>query len=79
MIRHTAAVLVAVSAVMAAKPLWAQREETPRQKVVSRFEASGLKEGSAFPDVAIYDARGNPFQTSALKGSYTVLVTGCLT
>jgi cytochrome oxidase Cu insertion factor (SCO1/SenC/PrrC family) len=80
MIRHSAAALVAISVVVSmGEPLWAQRGENPRQRVVSQFEASGLKEGSAFPDVQIYDAQGNPFRTGKLKGGYTVLVTGCLT
>lgn len=53
--------------------------ETGREMVRRQFEASGLKVGSQFPDVEIFDAKGKPFQTSELRGSYSVLVTGCLT
>ena len=43
------------------------------------FEASGLKIGSAFPAIDIYDAGGKPFNTASLKGQFTVVVAGCLT
>lgn len=43
------------------------------------FEESGLKTGDLFPDVAVFDAQGKPFNTKSLKGQYTVLVNGCLT
>lgn len=80
MLPRSAAVLAGVFTMVAASgPLWAQRGEDPRQRVQDQFEASGLREGAAFPDVRIYDAQGNPFQTGELKGGYTVLVTGCLT
>ena len=80
MIRSGAAVLAGVFAVMAAgETAWAQRGDDPRAALQQRFEASGLREGAAFPDVQIYDAKGHPLQTGELKGSYTVLVTGCLT
>ena len=44
-----------------------------------RFEANELQIGDVFPGVDIFDARGNPINTSSLKGQYTVLVSGCLT
>ena len=53
--------------------------ETGREMVRRQFEASGLTVGCQFPDVEISDAKGKPFQTSELRGTYTVLVTGCLT
>lgn len=40
---------------------------------------TGLEVGAPLPDLAVYDAAGKPFQLSQLKGSYTVLVFGCLT
>jgi cytochrome oxidase Cu insertion factor (SCO1/SenC/PrrC family) len=43
------------------------------------FEASGLKAGSRFPAIDLYDEKGKPFNTKTLKGQYTVLVTGCVT
>lgn len=80
MVRRSAAVLAGVFAIMAAgETLWAQRGDNPRAALQRRFEASGLSEGTAFPDVQIYDAEGNPFHTGELKGGYKVLVTGCLT
>jgi hypothetical protein len=53
--------------------------ETGREMVRRQFEASGLTVGSQFPDRQIYDADGKPFDTAELRGSFTVLVTGCLT
>lgn len=80
MVRRSVAVLVGMCAIMTTgESLWAQRDENPREALSRRFEASGLGEGVAFPDVEIYDAEGNPFRTGALKGGYSVLVTGCLT
>ena len=80
MVRRSVAILVGVFAIMTAgEPLWAQRSDDLRAALRSRFEASGLREGTPFPDVQIYDAEGNPFRTGKLKGGYTVLVTGCLT
>ncbi len=35
--------------------------------------------GNPMPDLSVYDASGNPFSLADLKGSYTVLVFGCLT
>ena len=35
--------------------------------------------GDSMPDVQVYLADGTPFSTGQLKGSYTVLVFGCLT
>jgi cytochrome oxidase Cu insertion factor (SCO1/SenC/PrrC family) len=55
------------------------RQQSPRQEVVNQFESSGLKAGKAFPEVDIYDADGNPFNTRSLKGRHTVIVNGCLT
>jgi hypothetical protein len=54
-------------------------EETPRANVRRQFLGSGLRPGDAFPDLEIHAADGKPFRTADLKGSVTVLVTGCLT
>lgn len=35
--------------------------------------------GSELPAIKIFDDEGQVFNTSSLKGSYTVLVFGCLT
>ena len=38
-----------------------------------------LEPGDAFPELRIFDAEGDPFDTRSLKGQHTVLVSGCLT
>ena len=38
-----------------------------------------LEPGDPFPELDVYDADGNPFNTRSLTGTYTVLVNGCLT
>ena len=43
------------------------------------LERAGIKPGMALPDLTVYDASGNPFQLTELKGSTSVLVFGCLT
>jgi cytochrome oxidase Cu insertion factor (SCO1/SenC/PrrC family) len=35
--------------------------------------------GTTLPKVNVYDEQGERFSTASLKGSYTVLVFGCLT
>lgn len=35
--------------------------------------------GSQLPDLKAFDEFGNEFSTSSLRGSYSVLVFGCLT
>jgi len=52
-----------------------QRQRGPR----ANFERTAPKVGEALPDVTGYDAEGKEFKLSRLKGSYTVLVFGCLT
>lgn len=44
-----------------------------------RLNQAGLKIGSPLPEVTIVDAEGRQFETASLKGSYSVLVFGCLT
>lgn len=50
-----------------------------RRQLRDRFEATGLKPGSPFPERDVFDAEGNRFNTRSLKGKYTVIVNGCLT
>lgn len=52
---------------------------TLRAGAARRFDASGLNVGDLFPAVDVFDSEGQPFNTSRLKGRYTVLVSGCLT
>jgi len=52
-----------------------QRQRGPR----ANFERTAPKVGEALPDASGYDAEGKEFKLSRLKGSYAVLVFGCLT
>ena len=70
---------LALCLIASTAPAQQAAEENPRESVRRQFQASGLEIGSQFPDVQIFDAEGKPFQTADLRGSYTVLVTGCLT
>ena len=47
--------------------------------MMNRFEESAPQVGDKLPDVELYDAKGQPLRLSSLKGSYVVLVLGCLT
>ena len=55
------------------------RDRSPRSFVANRFEESAPRIGEALPDLSLFDADGEPFLLSSLKGSHTVLVFGCLT
>ncbi len=52
-----------------------QRQRGPR----ANFERTAPEVGEALPDASGYDAEGKEFKLSRLKGSYSVLVFGCLT
>ncbi len=43
------------------------------------FQNRSPRVGDPVPNLTAYDAQGKPFPLSKLKGSYTVLVFGCLT
>ncbi len=47
----------------------------------SGFERGNLRQliGESLPEVTVYDPDGKPFELAQLKGSYSVLVFGCLT
>jgi hypothetical protein len=47
--------------------------------VDNAFRQRGLQVGDVLPDLGVFDADGKPFNLRSLIGSYTVLVTGCLT
>ncbi len=51
-----------------------QRQGGPR----ANFERTAPKVGEALPEASGYDAEGKEFKLSSLKGSYSVLVFGCL-
>ena len=59
----------------AARDANTQRQGGPR----ANFERTAPKVGEALPDASGYDAEGKEFRLSSLKGSYSVLVFGCLT
>jgi hypothetical protein len=59
----------------AARDANTQRQGGPR----ANFERTAPKVGEALPDASGYDAEGKEFKLSRLKGSYAVLVFGCLT
>jgi len=44
-----------------------------------RFEATTPAIGEPMPELSAYDGDGGKFELGSLKGSYTVLVFGCLT
>ncbi len=67
---------------IAATPLLLAQRPGPgsaADNVVRQFELAAPAVGAPFPAAAIHDAEGKPFQTSSLKGRWTVLVSGCLT
>jgi hypothetical protein len=49
------------------------------QDVARRFENAAPGVGTPLPEISAYDADGRPFELKNRKGSYTVLVFGCLT
>lgn len=44
-----------------------------------RLNQNGLQIGDELPKLVVFDAIGNRFSTVSLRGSYSVLVFGCLT
>ena len=54
-------------------------EESDRKNFEGRGAMKVPKPGTMLPDVSVYDEQGKRFSTSSLRGSYTVLVFGCLT
>jgi len=56
-----------------------QGGQSGRSQVATSFQRSSPGIGEVIPEVTVYTADGKKFSTSQLKGSYTVLVFGCLT
>ena len=56
-----------------------QSGQSGRSQVSSSFNRNSPGIGESIPEVTVYTADGKKFSTSQLKGSYTVLVFGCLT
>ncbi len=61
------------------QPANRSRSGGPGSRGSASLERAGLKVGSMLPDVDVYDAEGQVVSTASLRGSYTVLVFGCLT
>ena len=55
------------------------RNSQSRGRSTGGFDQQAPAIGQPLPDVKLYTADGKEFSTSQLKGSYTVLVFGCLT
>ena len=56
-----------------------QPVDSPRVALEKRFNRSSPAVGSSLPVVSAFDADGNSFTLTELKGNYAVLVFGCLT
>jgi hypothetical protein len=61
------------------RPTGGSRGGEPRSHGASTLERSGLALGQQMPDVTVFDANGDEFSLSSVKGKYAVLVFGCLT
>ena len=55
------------------------RNSQSRGRSTGGFDQQAPAIGQPLPDVKLNTADGKEFSTSQLKGSYTVLVFGCLT
>ena len=67
MFRATSLLIVAMSVLALAEAATAQRRGSIPQP------------GDPMPNVAGFDAEGNPFELTKLHGKHTVIVFGCLT
>ncbi len=61
------------------RPTGGSRGGGPGSPGASTLERSGLALGQQMPDVTVFDANGEKFSLSSVKGKYAVLVFGCLT
>ena len=61
------------------RPTGGARGDGPGSPGASTLERSGLALGQQMPDVTVFDANGEKFSLSSVKGKYAVLVFGCLT
>ncbi len=70
----------AVRAALAAMLLWHASvlyAQGPRPQRGPQFRLP--EPGTQLPDLTVYDEQGNPVALKNLRGSWTVLVFGCLT
>ncbi len=64
--------------VLQASGLWAQPPRALRnRRPGAQFHLP--QPGSRLPDLTVYDQEGKPLALKSLRGSWTVLVFGCLT
>lgn len=77
----TRRMLTACLCLLLVGPLWAQPrgDSALLNQLQSRFESTAPAVGEPLPHIQVFDEKGQPFQLKNLKGSYTVLVFGCLT
>jgi hypothetical protein len=59
--------------------LYAQPSRTSGRTGGAQFSQVTRLLNTTLPTVNVFDAQGNPLSTASLRGSYTVLVFGCLT
>ncbi len=70
--------VLVVALVLQASGAWAQRSRPMGNR--QRGPQFRLPQpGSRLPDLTVYDQQGKPFALKNLRGSWTVLVFGCLT
>lgn len=77
MIRHalvaTNVVLISLAGPLMVRPLYAQRGGS------SQGATQVVPPGTLLPSINAYSEQGGEFSTASLRGTYTVLVFGCLT
>jgi cytochrome oxidase Cu insertion factor (SCO1/SenC/PrrC family) len=73
------ALLLSWMGIAVAQPPVAADAAEARQRGISRFEREAPEIGELLPNLEVIDSQGKPFPLRNLKGSYTVLVFGCLT
>ena len=59
--------------------LHAQPSRTSGRTGGAQFSQVTRLLSATLPTVNVFDGQGNPLSTASLRGSYTVLVFGCLT
>ena len=62
-----------------APQLWAQPNREFVDSFNRRFLTQRPKVGETLPDAEGYDSKGNKFSLKQTRGSFTVIVFGCLT
>lgn len=79
MIRQNAFVAAILLPLVTFSPVIAQRGGPLRGDDPSRGGTQVPAPGTMLPKITAFDEQGEEFSTASLRGSYTVLVFGCLT